>query len=64
MASRADPRTDPSDDKSGASPSAPGLTPTKPPQDRPVPGQEPEWGSPRNTPPDNPFDPVKTRSNE
>jgi hypothetical protein len=26
--------------------------------------RELEWGVPRNTPPDNPFDPVRTSSNE
>ena len=85
-------RSDPSDGKSGASPSAPGIHPHSaqlPPQLSAriakrayelaarrgfTPGHELEdWlqaereieaGPPRNTPPDNPFDTVKTFSNE
>ena len=61
-------RTDPSDDKSDVSPSGPGLKPMGKSGAAPVrtvaPGQEPGWGAPRNTPPDNPFDEVKTHSNE
>jgi Protein of unknown function (DUF2934). len=86
-------RTDPSDGKSGASPSGPGIEPKGAAAMSPdnhskiahrayqlanargfAPGRELEdWlqaereveaGAPRNTPPDNPFDVVKTRSNE
>lgn len=86
-------RTDPSDDKSDASPSGPGLRPRNHPAMAPelhdriaqrayelarrrglASGRELEdwleaerqvvFGQPRNTPPDNPSDPVKTRSNE
>lgn len=86
-------RTDPSDGKSDASPSAPGHAPRDNPSIPPElhaqisqrahelarrrgsgPGHElDDWleaerqivfGAPRNTPPDNPHDSVRTRSNE
>ncbi|MET0497449.1 MAG: hypothetical protein ABW106_04145 [Steroidobacteraceae bacterium] len=57
-------RSDPSDGKSGASPSGPGTTAR--PKAAVAPDKHPpsETAAPRNTPPDNPFDTVKTQSNE
>ena len=50
--------------KSDASPGGPGLKPRRPslPAEQVDPEIEP--GPPRNTPPDNPFDDVRTSSNE
>jgi hypothetical protein len=62
----AEPRTDPSDDKSGVSPSGPGLKPqpSDTPTARVAQDVTRESNKPRNTPPDNPFGDVKTQSNE
>jgi hypothetical protein len=60
---RAD-RPDPSDGKSDASPAGPGTGHDGPTVPANREESEREAGAPRNTPPDNEFDDVKTSSNE
>lgn len=60
-----DQRPDSPESKSDASPSGPGVAPRLPktaPADQTE--SERQAGKPRNTPPDNEFDDVETRSNE
>ena len=57
-------RPDPSDGKSDASPGAPGTGHSRPTAPANRKESEREAGAPRNTPPDNQFDDVKTSSNE
>jgi hypothetical protein len=57
-------RPDPSDGKSDASPGGPGTGHSRPTAPANRKESEREAGAPRNTPPDNQFDDVKTSSNE
>jgi hypothetical protein len=63
MAKRSVQRPDSPESKSDASASGPGVAPRDPSVSQDKAGQEVER-KPRNTPPDNPFDDVRTSSNE
>ncbi|HET9446641.1 MAG TPA: hypothetical protein VFO35_10305 [Steroidobacteraceae bacterium] len=63
MAKRSVLRPDSPESKSDASASGPGVAPPDAPR-LPDEAEQATEGKPRNTPPDNPFDDVRTSSNE